>query len=199
MNDMCIQAQKMGLEGIVFTEHVDLVPHDHQYGFFRPKEYLAEIDRNRRIFDNNLQVFAGIELGEIHRYRAQVQKIIDQENYDVVVGSLHWINDVLFYDPEFVRHRSAESVYLEYMEELCELCWTGGFDVLAHFDVVKRVLPKNHSVAAWPRVVEYMRDALRGMVKNQIALEINTWTVRNGMSETSAPGWLVSEFRRMGG
>lgn len=194
MEAMCRQAVTLGLREIALTEHVDLVPADSGYGFFEPAAYWAEVVRCRELFDGQLTILAGVEVGETHRYPAEVAALLAEGDYDVVVGSLHWMGD---------RHVSEAgnwsrpvSACEAYFEELAALARAGGFDVLGHLDVIKRHVPLPYDAARYERLI---RPVLAALVKNEIALEINTQTLFRPVRQCSPDGQVLNWYRELGG
>lgn len=199
LDEMCRAALRQGLREIAFTEHLDNHP-GGTTGYYRPAEFFAGIDAARETFaPQGLTVRAGIEVGELHRYRAQVQPVLDAYPYDVVLGSLHWVGDAsVFSQRDLSAVPLAESVNA-YFEELAVMARAGGFDVLAHPDVIKRRAFEVYG--EFP--IEPHRDAVcavwRACIDNGIAIEINTaglrWSVQDAHPALAALRW----YRELGG
>ena len=60
-------AQGAGLRGIAVTDHVDFNPADEGCGFYRPAEHVAAVEAARAEYPK-LEILAGLEIGEPHRY-----------------------------------------------------------------------------------------------------------------------------------
>jgi histidinol-phosphatase (PHP family) len=173
----CASAIAKGIPEIGITDHFDLHPLDECAGYFKLADWAAELDRVRAEFADRLIVRAGIELGEPHIYRSETQSLLQQYPFDYALGSLHWIGDVVVFDPKYFE-RPADEAYGLFFEELERMTRVGGFDVLSHFDVVvRRGLPIYGEYD--PRRYE---DAIRAVLKNcvdqGIALDINSQGLR---------------------
>ena len=60
MISICEEAIARGSDGIAFTDHLDFGP-DDTLGYFRPVEYLAEIERCLTLYGSRLTILVGIE------------------------------------------------------------------------------------------------------------------------------------------
>lgn len=63
---------------------------DDTLGYFRPVEYLAEIERCRILYGSRLTILAGIEIGEPHLFAEQARAILAMGEFDFVIGSAHY-------------------------------------------------------------------------------------------------------------
>ena len=59
MESSCRAAIAAGVTEIAITDHVDHVPADPGYGYYRADEYLREVDRVRDQFSGELTVLRG--------------------------------------------------------------------------------------------------------------------------------------------
>src|SRR5262245_60125653 len=74
MADMCREAIRKGILEIAFTEHFDLQPGDICTGHYDPDAFFRDIEACRAEFGpQGLVILAGVEVGEMHLYRAQVE------------------------------------------------------------------------------------------------------------------------------
>ena len=191
MAAICQQAIELGLRQVAFTEHVDYVPADVGYRFFQPAAFLDEVGHCRERFAGQLTILAGVEIGEPHRFQAEARPLLDDQAFDLVIGSLHWVGDELVFDRGYFERRTMDQACQDYFRELERMCRAGGFDVLGHLDVVKRA-----GFGIWGRydVDRYrplITPILKVLVGNGIALEINTSTLRRPCWPGTAP-WGVS-------
>ena len=62
MEASCRAAIAAGVTEIAFTDHVDHVPVDPGFGYYRPDDYLRELDRVRDQFAGELTVLRGAEI-----------------------------------------------------------------------------------------------------------------------------------------
>jgi len=198
MREMCQSALDRGIPEIGFTEHLDLLPFDPGYATFRIEAWWEELQRCRQAFAPQLSIRAGVELSEPHRVRHAAEAALQGLPWDYVVGALHWVGPVLVFDRAYFD-RPAGEAYIAYFDELAAAADAGGFEVLAHADIVKRF---GHTAygAFDPRPYEgAVRAALRACARNGIALEVNSSTLRRPVAELSPSPLMLTWFREEGG
>jgi histidinol-phosphatase (PHP family) len=198
MVEMCRAAVERGIPEIGFTEHLDLLPFDPGYATFRIEAWWQEIERCRAAFAPGLAIRAGVELSEPHRVRDAAEGALRRHPWDYVVGALHYIGETLVFDRAYFD-RPADEAYRNYFEELRLVAEAGGFDILAHADIVKRY-GHAHYGPFDPRPYEAeIRAALRECARKGIALEANTSTLRRPVAELSPAPLIFTWFHQEGG
>jgi histidinol-phosphatase (PHP family) len=200
MEQMCQSALSKGIHEIAFTEHYDVHPKDSCANYYKPAAYFAKLDRARREYEpQGLTIRAGVELGETHRWREQHQAVLAAYPYDYVLGSMHWVGDESVFDEGFYRKSSPDEVIPAYFRELLEMTRQGGFDVLAHADVIKRVAHRvydHFEIAEWEDAV---RPVWQACIDQGIGIEINASGLRLSVAEVHPGLEALRWYREMGG
>jgi histidinol-phosphatase (PHP family) len=200
MAEMCQSALQHGIPEIAFTEHFDPKPEDICAGFYDPAGYFDALDAARQVFaPQGLTIRAGVEVGEMHRYRDVVQPVLEAWPYDVVLGSLHWSGENSVFDEAYFRHTPSHTAIPAYFAELAEMVRGGGFDVLAHADVFKRTAYRVYGrlhIADWE---DLMRPVWAACIDTGIAVEINTAGLRVEVGEAHPALEALRWYRAMGG
>jgi histidinol-phosphatase (PHP family) len=200
MAEMCRAALDKGILEIGFAEHFDLHPQDFCFAFYKPEVFFENLEAARQEFGpQGLTIRAGVEVGELHRYRAAVQPILDAWPYDYVLGSLHWNGDHSIFDPDYFRAYSPREVITVYFNELAEMVRGGGFDVLAHPDVFKRTaytVYGHFDTAEWEDLV---RPVWQACIETGIGIEINSSGLRLAVGEVHPALEALRWYRDMGG
>lgn len=200
MAEMCRSAVQQGIAEIAFTDHFDPKLGDLCYGYYHPERYFAALEAARREFEpQGLTIRAGIELGEYHLFHADMAPVLAAWPYDFVLGSLHWVGDQIVFDREYFRTNGPHDSFARYFIELERLARFGGFDVLSHPDVVKRVgyfAVGGFDIRQWEDLV---RPVWRACIENGIGIEINTSSLRSGVGEVHPSPESLRWYREMGG
>jgi histidinol-phosphatase (PHP family) len=200
MPEMCRAALKLGIAEIAFTEHFDLHPKDSCTGFYKPSVYFEKLDAARREFaPAGLTIRAGVEVGEYHRYHTVVQPVLAAFPYDIVLGSLHWVGDDVMFDSTYFRTRTPLEAITPYFTELLAMVRFGGFEVLAHVDVFKRVaytVYGQYDVCEWEDLI---RPVWQACIEQGIGVEINTAALHWEIEQTHPPLDALRWYREMGG
>lgn len=171
---MALAAKAAGLKEICFTDHID---HDFDAEghsmVFDPMVYAAEYD-NLEV--DGLKIRRGVEYGLKPYNRDTMQKDLQLRNFDFVLGSVHFVNELDIYYPEFWRDKTVEQAVQEFLEETL-LCVQhhDDYDVLGHLSYIckarahpdpKPLYLKDHR--------EIVDEILKILVQKGKGMEINT-------------------------
>lgn len=196
---MARAAHKAGLQGLAFTEHLEWMPEDEATGFLNFGAYFAELHKLQAQWNGDLEVLAGVEIGSPHHFPEQTRATLAAWPWDYVLGSTHWAEDLPGWQP-VAFEAGIEAAYERYFRELLRLARDGEFDVLAHFDLVRRdswaqlqqILPLESFAATVDAVLE-------ALVARGKGLEINTSALGMGLAEPCPGLAVLRRYRALGG
>lgn len=198
-------AQSRGLTGVAFTEHGEWYPGDEAYGYLDLNAYFAEIDAVRAqccavpALAGGFSVLAGIELGNPHEFPERIAPLLMRYPFDIVIGSVHWIDNLPGWEPA-VFEAGMQFTYQRYFEELLLLVEQAEFDILGHFDLVRRdswdLFRQVLSIEPYAEIVDAI---LRRLIADGRGLEINTSGLRKGLSEPVPGLAILRRYRELGG
>jgi histidinol-phosphatase (PHP family) len=145
--------------------------------------------------DSGLKV--GIEADFLPGREDRLQNLLEEREWDYVVGSLHFLRDDavdLHGEPDWAawdiwRGADPEKVWRSYFETLGEAARTGMFDILAHPDLVKvfagRVPVPDGDLR------RFYERAMDGIAESDVAVEVSTAGLRKPAGEIyPAPAFL---------
>jgi histidinol-phosphatase (PHP family) len=200
MAEMCRAALGLGITEIAFTEHFDLHPLDSCTNFYRAEDYFNKLDTARRAFTpQGLTIRAGVEVGEYHIYHDTIQPVLDAWPYDIVLGSLHWVGDDMVFDARYFSAHAPQETIAPYFVELLKMVRAGGFDVLAHADVFKRVAYEvygHYDAGEWEDLI---RPVWQACIEQGIGIEVNTGSLRCEIAQIHPSLDALRWYREMGG
>ena len=174
---MCERATQLGVQEIAFTDHFNNHLLDLDLGFYDPVRYFEDIEFCRARFPK-LIIRAAIEVGEPHRWQARIRPVLDAYPYDVVLGSLHWIGNENVFNENYFRARTPQQAYRDYFAELVRMVEHGGFDILAHVDLPKRLGQSYYGVFETQAYEAEFRTVWQACLTHNITPEINTKGLR---------------------
>jgi histidinol-phosphatase (PHP family) len=135
---------EIGLTELCFLDHLTL----HEKGrnkSMSPAElpfYFHAVRHLANKYKDHLHVKAGLEVDILPEHIDQIKKIIAPFAFDVIAGSVHFIEDVNIvstkeYDP---RREAFDMNYIcrQYLENLDLMLDTNMVDMICHLDVVKK-------------------------------------------------------------
>ena len=133
----------------------------------------------------------GIEADFVPGREDRMANLLDQREWDYVLGSVHFLRDAAVDMAEWDVWRSgdADSVWRRYFETLGEAARSGLFDVLAHPDLVKVWGPQRPRPSGDLR--RFYDLAMEGIADSDVAVEVSTAGLRKPAGEIyPAPAFL---------
>ena len=201
MEASCRAAIAAGVTEIAITDHVDHVPADPGYGYYRADEYLREVDRVRDQFSGELTVLRGAEIDFNEGTTEHVERFVAEygKEFDFVIGSVHYAADGAMIFPDYFARRTLDDVFLPYLGQVLKAVETGWFDVIGHLDLPKRYAPRTHRDYDPACYRERLAPIFDAMIDRGVGFEINTSGLRQ-TPKTSMPGpAVVSWYADRGG
>lgn len=201
MEQSCEAAVAAGVTEIVITDHVDHVPADLGYGFYRPEDYLRELDEVRERFAGRLTVLRGAEVDYNDSTVDEVARFLDRyrDEYDFIIGSVHYFSDGAMIFPDYFAGKSLDEVFLPYLDQVERAVETGWFDSIGHLDLPKRYAPRTHRDYDPLLFKERLEPIFDRMIANGVAFEINTSGLRQTPRTSMPSGLVVRWYAARGG
>lgn len=199
--EVCRAAVARGMPEVALTDHMDLNPLDGGYGYFRPEAHWQGLQDCRAQLDGRVRVHIGLECGEPHLFREGLSGILAAHEYDVVLGSIHWVGHRPVETAEFFDGLDFQEGIELYLEELACLAEEGDYDILAHPDIIRRAVFHRfgRTDLDWTPYEAPMRRVLRVVAGRGKALEVNTSYRRRGMGPPGPSIQVLRWFREEGG
>lgn len=192
------QAKLVGLEEIGFSDHAPLVAYeDPRYTMSREQlplyhNMMTAVQKAHP----ELRIRIGIEADYIPGREAQTKAIIDNYPYDFVIGSIHFINDWAFDDPDQKikwKDKDIDTVYRDYYKLLRQSASSKLFDIMGHVDLVKKF--GHRPLTDLTREVEETAAVFK---KSGVVVEINTSGLRKPVKEIYPSLDLLKIYRKAG-
>lgn len=164
------------------------------------KQLYFEAKKTQISFANDLQVFSGMELSQMHRNIKCAKKFLNAANFDFVLAAVHNIKGLSdFYDIDY-SEGDIYNILNDYLDEVLEVVNIGLFDSLAHFNYPIKYITKYFGIAVDSEKVEgKVRYVLSELAREGKALEINTSSAAFGDVSIFSNQNLLYEFKKAGG
>jgi histidinol-phosphatase (PHP family) len=216
---MCRAAYEKGLTSIGFSSHAP-VGKTGLKTFWHMKdeklgEYIDEVKAARLRWEGKLAVYLGLEVDYIKGLRSPLDKDIKDLNLDYTIGAVHYLtppHGKLFTIDGHLEELEngildgfdgdGEAMLSAYLNNIMEMITLGGFDIVAHFDLVR----KNHSSQGSPCFREkqgrwfeienedYMKkveEIARAISSASLVVEANTGGINRGYIKDTYPSLAV--------
>lgn len=147
--------------------------------------------RNYEIDDinqkTNVHFLKGLEVSEPHLHQDDMYQIIEHNNIDYIIGSIHHVLGVPIKKMQY--HPQLEELYLKSLLTMVE---TADIDAVAHLDYLKRYIGNpifNQTM---------LEEILKIIIERGLALEVNTSGLRRCSELFPAPD-IIELYAELGG
>lgn len=191
MEEYCQKAIKNNMKYICFTDHVDFNKNDYGYGYYNVNKFFEEFYNVKEKYGDKVELLCGIEFSEPHLYKGELEKLAKCP-YDFIIGSIHWVGD-MFPCLETRNNYPAHKFYDLYWKEVLKAVESGGFDSLGHIDFPKRY----YNEVVYNELI--INEIFNKMKKNNIVMEINTSSLRKGLTTSMPDQEVLRIYKNNGG
>ncbi|HAB67118.1 MAG TPA: hypothetical protein DCE23_07100 [Firmicutes bacterium] len=179
LEDMIRKGEKLGLEYMAFTEHLELGQITIKQFLNRYKVYSREIDELQEKYPH-IKLIKGLEFTNPEKYPKELE-IVNGLDIDYIIGSNHEL-----------PHKQDEREILEYYKKVLMIVKNGGIDSLGHMDYLRRKYDDTISD-------DIIREIYSYLIANNIALEINSSAVRRKGLDSFPSDEKIKLYQECGG
>lgn len=189
VNEYVEAAIACGTEYFGFSDHAPM-HYDPQYRmkFDEMEQYERWVREARERYRDRITVLLGYEVDYLPGY---MDDMVLKRPCDYLIGSIHFIDDWGFDNPEFIgRYEGADidEIYRRYFALIEEMAKSGLFDIVGHLDLLKvfKFLPKKD-------IRLLAQGALRAIKQSGMSVEINVSGYRKPIGEAYPSHCLLEE------
>ena len=181
--EVCERAFDLGFEEICFTNHAEALADDSEWVLdlveARQRFELLqhEIERLQPEYPD-MRILLGAEFEYRPEWVETLDALIDSVDFDMIIGSVHIVDGDQVSGGvsagRYFKDRDIAEAYGLYFEMLSEMVDWGGFDVVGHFDLVKRFGVKHYGPYDVKMFESQIRTILKKIVEKGLGIEVNT-------------------------
>jgi histidinol-phosphatase (PHP family) len=171
------KAIEKGIEVYGFADHAPM-EFDYKYrmNFDEMDKYEQKIIFLSQKYDN-IKILLGYEVD----FTPVVDKRVLERKVDYLIGSVHFLDNWGFDNPEFIKewkNRDVDDIYKEYFSLIEKMANSKMFNIVGHVDLVKVFghRPKKN-------IKDIAKNAIKAIKKADMAVEINTAGLRKPVKE----------------
>lgn len=187
-------AIKSGTKYFAFSDHAPMT-FDPKYrmGFEQMKDYEQNVLDAKERFKDQIEILLAYEVDYLPGYMDE--KVLNA-NVDFLIGSVHFIDEWGFDNPEFIgryEHEDIDTIWQKYFNAVEEMAKSKLFDVVGHLDLIKvfKFMPKRN-------ILEIAKNALTAIKEADMVLELNVAGYRKPVAEPYPSLELLQEAYRLG-
>lgn len=198
--DMILASIEKNLDGICFTDHLDLDYPGPVSFQFDPVEYFRVLKPLQEKYKEQINIHIGVELGLQPQLKQRYEDFLAMGDFDQVIGSSHVVHGIDPYYPEFYKDKTEDAAYLEYFESILEnLAVFDDFDVYGHIDYVVRYGPSKNTNYSYERFQDVLDEILRTLITKGKGIEINMAGFKYGLNHPHPTEEILKRYRELGG
>lgn len=200
--DMIAEAENKGLSYLAFTDHLDL---DY---LANPKYFIVSqlnVKKQYRVlskvcdeYSGDLILAKGIEVGYSAEAVEKYRKIIERYDYDVVINSIHTINNTDLYFKQFYNENTRKEAFTKYLNAILESVYADySYDIIGHIGYIIRYSPYDPKAYSYDEFSGLFDDILSGIIERGKTLEINTKTKDDSVFIPDID--IIKRYKELGG
>lgn len=202
MESMVEKAIELGLESICFTDHMDL-DYPTQYGIdftFDLDDYLKKINTMKDLYQNKIKILQGIELGLMPHLVEPYKHLLQDFNFDFIIGSSHIVNNLDPYATDYWENCSEEEGYRAYFKSIIQnLNLFQNIDTYGHIDYIVRYGPNKNKYYTFDKYSDLLEEILHSIIQKEKCLEVNTAGFKYGLEQPHPHIEVLQRYRDLGG
>lgn len=182
-----------GIDIFGFSDHAPM-EYDPKYRmkFDEMALYRAMVMDAKTRYADRIDILFGYEVDYLEGH---MDPRVLEADVDYLIGSVHFIGDWGFDNPEFIgryANEDIDEVWRRYFDAVCQMAQSGLFDIVGHLDLIKvfKFLPRTD-------IVSLASPALDAIAQAGMVLEINVAGYRKPVAEAyPSAALLQAAFQR---
>ena len=201
LDNIIKKAVSLNMKQIAITDHQDFNwPVKDESPYIDFNMYFDTLNRYADRYKNKIQILKGVELG-ITRDNVQLcRELLNNVNFDFVIGSCHVVDNMdPYYCSFWESHTDREAFELYFSTLLDALHGFNSIDTLGHLDYIVRYSPNkdaNYCVFDYMDVID---EILKFIIAHYIKLEINTAGLAKGLDFPNPHTDIIKRYTELGG
>lgn len=187
-------AIKAGTKYFGFSEHAPM-DFDQKYriSFEQMSEYENSLLDAKEKYKDKIEILIGYEVDYLKNY---MDERVLNANVDYLIGSVHFIDEWGFDNPEFIgryENEDIDEIWQKYFDAIEEMAQSRLFDIVGHLDLIKifKFIPKKS-------INEIAQKALVAIKNADMVLEINMAGYRKPIAEAYPSLSLLQQAYELG-
>jgi histidinol-phosphatase (PHP family) len=199
MESYILPAIEKNLEGICFTDHVDIdypgtsIQFDLDY-----LKYTNEVKKLKDKYRDKLEILIGIEFGMQPHILEDDKSYFQDKSFDYILGSIHAADKKELYGDDFTHAKSNHLGILDYFNDMI-FCVKNfdSYNNLGHLDAISRYVTKGSFLAS--KYMEYIEEVLRIVIQKGKGIELNTSGKRYSLPHFHPEPSIIKLYKQLGG
>lgn len=202
LGDAVARARQLGITHMAVTDHHELLTGGY-YDSWKIKDLQSYSNAIKSYNDkyDDIYVAVGIEIGHVNRKAKEIKDVLDTIDFDFVISSAHFIDEVDPYFPEYFAGKPKHETYYNYLKEIRDSIdvMDDRVSVLGHIGYAARYSPYEDYKLRYEDFSEIIDEILLKTIKRGFGIELNTSNYGRKLDELMPPVSIVNRYRQLGG
>ncbi|WP_304545482.1 histidinol-phosphatase [Sulfurimonas microaerophilic] len=179
IDEYILAAVNSGTKVFGFADHapMDFDP-KYRMSFEEMSCYESDVLDAKQRYKDQIKILLGYEVDYLEGH---MDKRVLDADVDYLIGSVHFIDEWGFDNPEFIgryEHENIDEIWEKYFLAIEKMAKTKLFDIVGHLDLIKvfKFMPNKD-------IVELAKNALHAIKEADMTLEINVAGYRKPIGE----------------
>ena len=186
-------AVKSGVKYFGFSDHapMDFDP-KYRMSFEQMKSYEEAVLEAKEEYKDKIEILLGYEVDFLQGHMDERVLNVD---VDYLIGSVHFIGDWGFDNPEFIgkyENQDIDLIWQKYFDAIEDMANSKLFDIVGHLDLIKvfKFMPNKS-------ITQIAKNALKAIKKADMTLELNVAGFRKPVKEAYPSMELLQEAYKL--
>lgn len=214
MEDVVKDAIELGLNEIVFTDHVDYgIKKDWDSGEVEYRydngiklalanvdypKYVDEIHHLQDKYKDKISIKLGLEFGMQRHYIDKYQELFNRYPFDFIILSVHQVDDKEFWSQDYQVGKTQKEYNEGYYNEILYLVQNyKDYSVLGHLDMIRRY--DKAGFYPYEKVKPIITEILKTVIKDGKGIEVNTSSHRYNIGDLTPSRDILKLYKELGG
>ena len=172
--DALATARQQGI-GLIFTEHYDFDYKESKH--YKDMDFLFDAKAYWEQYEplRGADLLLGVEVGLTPGSIGANQEFIGEVPFDQVIGSIHAIDQLDIYYPDYYEGKNKEKAYGQYLAIMADMVQANPYiDVLGHIDYISRYAPYEDKEIGYRQFHDQVDLVLKNVLDTGTIMELNT-------------------------
>lgn len=202
MEQMIEKAISLGLKHLCITDHMDYdFPLEAGISFeFDPKLYSSHLNQIKEHYKKQIHISKGIELGLGSHLSHRYTELLNNYDFDFIIGSSHLVNGKDPYSSSYWEGMSIETAIHLYFQNIIENIKSFSmFQVYGHLDYAIRYIPDKNYHYSYMQYKDSIDEILTLLIHLGKGIEVNTSGYRYNLGFPHPHPDILSRYKSLGG
>jgi len=199
--DACKRAVEIGLNGLVFTDHMDLDYPDFDNNLLiNFDQYFEFFKKLQNEWKEKLNVLIGIEMGFQSHVLDEINKILSNHPFDFVINSVHVIDHMDPYFGIYYRGKTQRQAYDIYLQEILHSVKAyDNYDIIGHIGYIARYGDFKDKPLKYKDYSDILDQILKAIIGMGKGIELNTSGIRSDLYSPIPVYDIFERYHELGG